>query len=88
MREIQKETALEIRPGGKIGERDHPQTGRMVYLAGNPVRGTEIVVNDEAEEPARTAGAGMIWTSWWLSHPLQGPARPDQAVRNHPAHDG
>lgn len=49
-RETKEETGLEIRAGEKIGERDHPATGRhMIYLAGHPVRGTKTIVGDEAE---------------------------------------
>ena len=50
VREVKEETALRIRAGQVIGERVHPKTGRtMVYMAAAPVRGTDVVVNDEAE---------------------------------------
>jgi 8-oxo-dGTP diphosphatase len=50
VREVKEETSLEIEVGRVIGERDHPATGRhMIYLAGQPVRGTKVIVGDEAE---------------------------------------
>lgn len=50
VREVKEETGLEIEAGEIIGERDHPATGRhMIYLAGRPVRGTKVIVGDEAE---------------------------------------
>ena len=50
IREVKEETGLEIEAGEVIGERNHPKTGRhMIYLAGRPVRGTEVTVGDEAE---------------------------------------
>ena len=50
IREVKEETGLEIRVGDVIGERDHPATGRhMIYLAARPVRGTRVIVGDEAE---------------------------------------
>ena len=50
MRETKEETGLEIRAGEIIGERVHPDTGRhMIYMAGYPVRGTEVFVGDRAE---------------------------------------
>jgi 8-oxo-dGTP diphosphatase len=50
VREVKEETGLEIEVGEVIGERDHPATGRyMIYLAGRPVRGTKVIVGDEAE---------------------------------------
>lgn len=50
VREVKEETGLEIEAGQVIGERDHPTTGRhMIYLAGYPVRGTDVFIGDEAE---------------------------------------
>lgn len=50
VREVKEETALEVRAGQIIGERDHPATGRhMIYMAARPVRGTKVIVGDEAE---------------------------------------
>jgi 8-oxo-dGTP diphosphatase len=50
IREVKEETGLEIEAGDIIGDRVHPQTGRtMIYIAGHPVRGTEVFVGDEAE---------------------------------------
>lgn len=50
VREVKEETGLDIRPGEVIGERDHPATHRhMIYMAGRPVRGTRVIVGDEAE---------------------------------------
>lgn len=50
VREVKEETGLEIRADEAIGERDHPATGRrMIYLTGHPVRGTKVIVGDEAE---------------------------------------
>ncbi|MGH3218977.1 MAG: NUDIX domain-containing protein [Streptosporangiaceae bacterium] len=50
VREVKEETSLEIAAGEIIGERDHPATGRhMIYIAGYPARGTEVIVGDEAE---------------------------------------
>jgi 8-oxo-dGTP pyrophosphatase MutT (NUDIX family)/transcriptional regulator with XRE-family HTH domain len=50
VREVKEETSLEVRAGHVIGERDHPATGRhMIYLAATPVRGTKVIVGDEAE---------------------------------------
>jgi 8-oxo-dGTP pyrophosphatase MutT (NUDIX family)/transcriptional regulator with XRE-family HTH domain len=50
VREVKEETGLEVRVGQVIGERVHPQTGRMmIYLAAEPVRGTEAFIGDEAE---------------------------------------
>jgi 8-oxo-dGTP pyrophosphatase MutT (NUDIX family) len=50
IREVKEEATLEIRAGEVIGERDHPMTGRrMIYIAAEPVHGTEIHVGDEAE---------------------------------------
>jgi 8-oxo-dGTP diphosphatase len=50
VREVKEETGLEVRAGQVIGERDHPATGRhMVYMAADPIRGTEVFVGDEAE---------------------------------------
>jgi len=50
VREVKEETGLEIEAGEIIGDRVHPQTGRtMIYMAGHPVRGTEVFVGDRAE---------------------------------------
>ena len=50
VREVKEETGLEIEAGQIIGEREHPETGRrMVYISGYPVRGTGVIVGDEAE---------------------------------------
>jgi 8-oxo-dGTP pyrophosphatase MutT (NUDIX family) len=50
VREVKEETGLEVRAGRILGERDHPRTGkRMVYMAAKPVRGTKVIVGDEAE---------------------------------------
>jgi 8-oxo-dGTP pyrophosphatase MutT (NUDIX family) len=50
VREVKEETGLEVRTGQVIGERDHPATGRhMIYMAARPVRGTTVIVGDEAE---------------------------------------
>jgi 8-oxo-dGTP pyrophosphatase MutT (NUDIX family) len=50
VREVKEETGLEVRAGERIGERDHPATGRhMIYLAAEPVRGLEVFVGDRAE---------------------------------------
>ena len=50
VREVKEETGLEIEAGEVIGMRVHPQTGRtMIYVAGHPVRGTEVFVGDRAE---------------------------------------
>jgi 8-oxo-dGTP pyrophosphatase MutT (NUDIX family)/transcriptional regulator with XRE-family HTH domain len=51
VREVKEETALEVRTRQRIGERDHPRTGRhMIYLAAKPVRGsTKVIVGDESE---------------------------------------
>jgi 8-oxo-dGTP pyrophosphatase MutT (NUDIX family) len=50
VREVKEETGLEIHAGRIIGRRVHPATGRsMVYMAGWPVRGTEVIIGDEDE---------------------------------------
>jgi 8-oxo-dGTP pyrophosphatase MutT (NUDIX family)/transcriptional regulator with XRE-family HTH domain len=50
VREVKEETGLRIRAGEVIGERVHPKTGRtMIYLAAEPVRGTDVFVGDEDE---------------------------------------
>ena len=50
VRECMEETGLPIVAGGVIGERDHPKTGRhMVYVACQPVNGTDVVVGDPEE---------------------------------------
>lgn len=50
VREVKEETGLEVRAGDVIGERDHPATGRrMIYIAAKPVRGTRVLVGDDAE---------------------------------------
>jgi 8-oxo-dGTP pyrophosphatase MutT (NUDIX family)/transcriptional regulator with XRE-family HTH domain len=50
VRETKEETGLEIEAGEIIGDRVHPTTGRtMIYMAGRPVRGTEVFVGDRAE---------------------------------------
>lgn len=50
VREVKEETGLEIEAGERIGERDHPATGRhMIYIAGRPVRDTNVFVGDRAE---------------------------------------
>jgi 8-oxo-dGTP diphosphatase len=50
VREVKEETGLEIRVGQVIGERVHPQTGRiMVYVAATPTHGTEVFVGDSDE---------------------------------------
>ncbi len=50
VREVKEETGLEVRAGEVIGERYHPKTERMmIYLAATPVRGTEVIVDDEEE---------------------------------------
>ena len=50
IREVKEETGLEIRAETVIGERNHPATGRhMIYMAARPVRGTKVIVGDEAE---------------------------------------
>jgi len=49
-REVKEETALEVRAGQVIGERDHPAAGRhVIYMAAKPVRSTRTVVGDETE---------------------------------------
>ena len=50
VREVKEETGCEVRVGEEIGRRVHPATGRhMIYLAATPVRGTKVIVGDEAE---------------------------------------
>jgi 8-oxo-dGTP diphosphatase len=50
VREVKEEADLRVNVGRKIGERDHPDTGRrMIYFAAHPTHGTEIHVGDEAE---------------------------------------
>jgi 8-oxo-dGTP pyrophosphatase MutT (NUDIX family) len=51
VREVKEETGLLIKPGATIGQRVHPQTGRlMVYVAAIPATRTrEIFVGDEIE---------------------------------------
>ena len=50
IREVKEETGLEVRAGRVIGERDHPKTKRhMIYMAAEPVRGTDVFVGDEDE---------------------------------------
>jgi 8-oxo-dGTP diphosphatase len=50
VREVKEETGLEVTPGRVLGRRVHPETGRtMVYLAAEPVHGTDVFVGDEAE---------------------------------------
>jgi 8-oxo-dGTP diphosphatase len=50
VREVKEETGLEIEAGEIIGDRDHPATGRhMIYMTGRPVRGTSVIIGDEAE---------------------------------------
>lgn len=51
IREVKEETGLEVRAGrDPIGRRVHPKTGRtMVYLACQPVNGTDVFVGDEEE---------------------------------------
>jgi 8-oxo-dGTP diphosphatase len=50
VREVKKETGLEIEAGEIIGEREHPATHRQViYMSGRPTRGLEVFVGDRAE---------------------------------------
>jgi 8-oxo-dGTP diphosphatase len=50
IRETKEETGLEIKVSHKIGERQHPATGRhMIYLAARPYQSTAVHVGDEAE---------------------------------------
>lgn len=50
IREAKEETGLHIVISHKIGERQHPVTGRhMIYLAARPYQGTTVYVGDPAE---------------------------------------
>jgi 8-oxo-dGTP diphosphatase len=50
IREVKEETGCEVQIGRFLGERVHPRTGRtMIYMAARPVRGTKVIVGDEAE---------------------------------------
>jgi 8-oxo-dGTP pyrophosphatase MutT (NUDIX family)/transcriptional regulator with XRE-family HTH domain len=50
IREVKEEADLRVKVGKRLGERDHPDTGRrMIYFAARPVHGTEIHVGDEGE---------------------------------------
>ena len=50
IREAKEEADLQVKVGERIGERDHPLTGKhMIYYAARPTRGTEIHVGDKAE---------------------------------------
>jgi 8-oxo-dGTP pyrophosphatase MutT (NUDIX family) len=50
VREVKEETGLEIEVTDRLGRRKHPKTGRMmIYLAGRPVRGTDVFVGDSRE---------------------------------------
>ena len=51
VREVKEETGLLVRPGATIGQRVHPQTGRLlVYVAAIPAtRNREIFVGDDLE---------------------------------------
>jgi 8-oxo-dGTP pyrophosphatase MutT (NUDIX family) len=50
IREVKEECDLLVKVGHRLGERDHPLTGRhMIYLACRPYQGTGIRVADEAE---------------------------------------
>jgi 8-oxo-dGTP diphosphatase len=50
VREVKEETGLDVKPGRVIGRRVHPATHRtMIYLAAQPVRGTDVFVGDENE---------------------------------------
>jgi 8-oxo-dGTP diphosphatase len=50
IREVKEETGCIVKVGKRLGERIHPDTGRlMIYYAAKPVHGTEIHVGDEAE---------------------------------------
>lgn len=50
VREVMEETGLRVRPGGVIGRRAHPQTGRlMIYISARPTHGTDASVADEDE---------------------------------------
>lgn len=50
IRECKEEAALRVTAGNEIGRRVHPRTGRtMIYVAGEPVGGTDLFVGDEEE---------------------------------------
>jgi 8-oxo-dGTP pyrophosphatase MutT (NUDIX family) len=50
VREIEEETGLRVRPTGIIGQRVHPETGRMlVYVAATPTHRTAVSVTVEDE---------------------------------------
>lgn len=48
--EVKEEADLRVRVRERLGERDHPGTGRhLIYYAARPTHGTEIHVGDKAE---------------------------------------
>jgi 8-oxo-dGTP diphosphatase len=50
IREVKEEAGCIVKVGKRLGERVHPDTGRlMIYYAAQPTHGTEIHVGDEAE---------------------------------------
>lgn len=59
VRETLEETCLAVSAWKLIGERNHPKTGRhMVYIAADPVNGTEVKVGDPDEH------SEVGWYSW------------------------
>ena len=59
VRETLEETGLDVTAHHLIGERIHPKTGRhMVYVAADPVNGTEVKVGDPDEH------VEVGWYSW------------------------
>lgn len=60
VREVKEETGLRVIPGGIIGERDHPRTGRhMIYMSAEPAPdGEEPFVGDALEL------SDVQWLSW------------------------
>lgn len=59
VRETLEETGLAVIARELIGERTHPKTGRrMVYVAADPVNGTEVRVADPEEH------AEVGWYPW------------------------
>jgi 8-oxo-dGTP pyrophosphatase MutT (NUDIX family) len=75
VREVKEETGLEVRAGQVIGERDHPATGRhMIYMAAEPIRGTEVFVGDEAEL-AEVRWVGLAEADELMGGQMFGPVR-------------